>query len=200
MEKKRFIEGVERSQSALFPERLEDYIAEDNPVRVIDGFVEALDFRGLGFESVDPSATGCPGYHRSVLLKLYIYGYLNRVQSSRRVEREAQCNVEVMWLTRQLMPDHKTISDFRKNNGKAIVGVYRRLELFSQALVAIDGSKFKGSTINQRLIRPRARSANGTAMRLRGVSRCDPTSFRVFTQPGPKPDLSIKFARFQDRA
>ena len=87
VEKKRFIEGVELSQSALFPERLEDYIAEDNPVRVIDVFVEALDFSGLGFASVDPSATGCPGYHRSVLLKLYIYGYLNRVQSSRRVER-----------------------------------------------------------------------------------------------------------------
>ena len=87
---KRFIEGIERSQSALFPERLEDYIAEDNPVRVIDVFVEALDLRGLGFESVDPSATGRPAYHPSVLLKLYIYGYLNRVQSSRRVEREAQ--------------------------------------------------------------------------------------------------------------
>jgi transposase len=147
---KRFIEGIDRSQSTLFPDRLEDYIAEDNPVRVIDVFVEALDLRGLGFESVDPSATGRPSYHPSVLLKLYIYGYLNRVQSSRRVEREAQRNVEVMWLTRQLMPDHKTISDFRKNNGKAIVGVCRefvgvcrRLELFSQALVAIDGSKFK---------------------------------------------------------
>jgi len=87
---KRFIEGIERSQSALFPERLEDYIAEGNPVRVIDVFVEALDLRGLGFESVDPSATGRPAYHPSVLLKLYIYGYLNRVQSSRRVEREAQ--------------------------------------------------------------------------------------------------------------
>ena len=147
---KGFIEGIEGSQSTLFPERLEDYIAEDNPVRVIDVFVQALDLRGLGFEGVDPSPTGRPAYHPSVLLKLYIYGYLNRVQSSRRVEREAQRNVEVMWLTRQLMPDHKTISDFRKDNGKAIVGVWRefvgvcrRLELFAEAIVAIDGGKFK---------------------------------------------------------
>lgn len=147
---KRFIEGVNRSQSTLFPERLEDYIAEDNPVRVVDVFVEALDLRELGFERVDPCATGRPAYHPSVMLKLYIYGYLNRIQSSRRLERETQRNVELMWLTERLSPDFKTIADFRKDNGKAIrrvcrefVVLCRRLDLFTQAIVAIDGSKFK---------------------------------------------------------
>ena len=147
---KRFIEGEDRTQSTLFPERLDDYIGEDNPVRVIDVFVDELNLRKLGFERVEPHSTGRPAYHPAMLLKLYIYGYLNRVPGSRRLERETQRNVEVMWLTRRLMPDHKTISDFRKNNGKAIsgvcrefVGVCRRLALFSQALVAIDGSKFK---------------------------------------------------------
>ena len=147
---KRFIEGEDRTQSTLFPERLDDYIGEDNPVRVIDVFVDELNLRKLGFERVEPHSTGRPAYHPAMLLKLYIYGYLNRVPGSRRLERETQRNVEVMWLTRRLMPDHKTISDFRKNNGKAIsgvcrefVGVCRRRALFSQALVAIDGSKFK---------------------------------------------------------
>ena len=147
---KRFIEGVARSQSTLFPERLEDYIAEDNPVRVIDVFVEALELRELGFEGVDPCATGRPAYHPAILLKLYIYGYLNRIQSSRRLEREAQRNIELLWLLERLSPDFKTIADFRKDNGKAIRGVCRefvvlcrRLDLFSEAIVAIDGSKFK---------------------------------------------------------
>ena len=108
---KRFIEGVARSQSTLFPERLEDYIAEDNPVRVIDVFVEALELRELGFEGVDPCATGRPAYHPAVLLKLYIYGYLNRIQSSRRLEREAQRNIELLWLLERLSPDFKTICD-----------------------------------------------------------------------------------------
>jgi transposase len=111
---KRFIEGVDRAQSTLFPERLEDWVEEDNPVRVIDIFVDELDLGGLGFGRAAPEATGRPGYHPSVLLKLYIYGYLNRVQSSRRLEREAGRNVEVMWLTGRLVPDHKTIADFRK--------------------------------------------------------------------------------------
>jgi transposase len=111
---KRFVEGVDRSQSSMFPERLEDWIGEDNPVRVIDVFVDELDLGGLGFDRVEPRETGRPGYHPSVLLKLYIYGYLNRVQSSRRLEREAGRNVEVMWLTGRLAPDHKTIADFRK--------------------------------------------------------------------------------------
>jgi transposase len=147
---KRFIEGEDRNQSTLFPECLDDYIAEDNPVRVVDVFVDALDLGQLGFCSVDPKVTGRPAYHPSTLLKLYIYAYLNRVQSSRRIEREAQRNVELMWLTERLSPDHKTISDFRKDNSKAIRGVCRefvvlcrRLNLFTQALVVIDGSKFK---------------------------------------------------------
>ena len=147
---KRFVEGTDRDQSTLFPHCLEDWVGDDNPVRVIDVFVDELDLGGLGFERVDPRATGRPGYHPSVLLKLYIYGYVNRVQSSRRLEREAGRNVEVMWLTGRLVPDHKTIADFRKDNGKAIrqvcaqfVALCRRFGLLSEASVAIDGSKFK---------------------------------------------------------
>jgi transposase len=147
---KRFIEGQDRGQSTLFPEYLEDWIEQDNPVRAIDVFVEGLDLAGLEFSGVDPEATGRPAYHPSVLLKLYIYGYLNRVQSSRRLEREAGRNVEVMWLTGRLVPDHKTIADFRKDNGPAIrkvcgrfVALCRELGLLTQASVAIDGSKFK---------------------------------------------------------
>jgi transposase len=147
---KRFIEGVDRGQSTLFPERLEDWVEEDNAVWVIDVFVEGLDLGGLGFARAAPEATGRPGYHPSVLLKLYIYGYLNRVQSSRRLEREAGRNVEVMWLTGRLVPDHKTIADFRKDNGPAIrkvcaqfVALCRQLGLLATASVAIDGSKFK---------------------------------------------------------
>ena len=117
---RRFVEGEDRSQSTLFPERLEDWISEDNPVRVVDVFVDELDLGGLGFDRVAPRATGRPSYHPSVLLKLYIYGYLNRVQSSRRLERESGRNVEVMWLTGRLTPDHKTIANFRKDYGPAI--------------------------------------------------------------------------------
>ena len=149
---KRFIEGQERSQSTLFPESLEDYIAEDNPVRVVDVFVEELDLAKQGFDGMQPEATGRPSYHPGVLLKLYIYGYLNRVQSSRRLERETQRNVELMWLLNRLTPDFKTIADFRKDNGPAIRSVCRefvllcrRLSLFSEAVVAIDGSKFKAA-------------------------------------------------------
>jgi len=147
---KRFIEGVDRDQATLFPERLEDWIGEDNPVRVIDVFVDELDLGELGFSGIAPAVTGRPAYHPSVLLKLYVYGYLNRVQSSRRLEREAGRNVEVMWLTGRLAPDHKTIADFRKDNGPAIgkvcarfVELCRRIGLLSAASVAIDGSKFK---------------------------------------------------------
>jgi len=146
----RFIEGVSRSQGMLFPESLEDWIDEDNPVRVIDVFVDELTLGDLGFARVEAASTGRPGYHCCDLLKLYIYGYLNRVQSSRRLEREAGRNVEVMWLTGRLAPDHKTIADFRKDNGRAIrkvcsrfVGLCRQLGLFAEASVAIDGSKFK---------------------------------------------------------
>jgi transposase len=147
---RRFVEGTDRGQSTLFPDCLEDWICEDNPVRVIDVFVDGLDLDELRFSGVDPEATGRPSYHPSVLLKLYIYGYLNRVQSSRRLEREAGRNVEVMWLTGRLVPDHKTIADFRKDNGPAIrkvcaqfVAVCREIGLLTKASVAIDGSKFK---------------------------------------------------------
>jgi len=147
---KRFIEGENRQQSTLFPERLDDYVAEDNAVRVVDAFVEKLDLLSLGFDGVEPSATGRPAYHPAVLLKLYIYGYLNSLQSGRRLEQEAQRNVELMWLTGRLMPVFKTITSFRKENRQAIrkvclsfVELCRELELFSAKLVAIDGSKFK---------------------------------------------------------
>jgi transposase len=147
---KRFVEGVDRAQSTLFPDRLEDWIDEDNPVRVIDVFVEDQDLGGLGFSGIAPKATGRPAYHPAVLLKLYIYGYLNRIQSSRRLEREAGRNVEVMWLTGRLAPDHKTIADFRKDNGPGIrklcaqfVGLCREIGLLASASVAVDGSKFK---------------------------------------------------------
>jgi len=147
---RRFVEGVDRSQSTLFPDNLDDYIAEDNPVRVVDVFVDELDLKQLGFEGAEPEATGRPAYHPATLLKIYIYGYLNRIQSSRRLERETQRNVELIWLTGRLSPDFKTIADFRKDNGQAIkrvcrefVVVCRSLNLFSEAIVAIDGSKFK---------------------------------------------------------
>jgi transposase len=125
-------------------------VTEDNPVRVIDVFVCELDLTGLGFAGMHPQATGRPGYHPSALLKIYLYGYLNRIQSSRRLERETQRNVELMWLTGRLMPDFKTIANFRKDNGPAIrdvcrqfIVLCRKLKLFSQAVVAVDGSKFK---------------------------------------------------------
>lgn len=147
---RRFIEGVDRHQVTLFPECLEDWIGENSPVRVIDIFVDELDLGGLGFSGVDPKGTGRPAYHPSVLLKLYIYGYLNQVQSSRRLQREAGRNVEVMWLIGRLEPDHKTIAEFRKDHGKAIrkvcaqfVDLCRGFGLLAEASVAIDGSKFK---------------------------------------------------------
>ena len=150
VEMKRFIQGESRIQSTLLPAVLDDYIADTNPVRVVDVFVDELDLGSLGFAGVDPAATGRPAYHPASLLKIYIYGYLNRVQSSRRLEKESQRNVELMWLTGRLMPDFKTIADFRKDNGKAIRRVCRQfvvlcqqLGLFSEAMVAIDGSKFK---------------------------------------------------------
>ncbi|AOE68380.1 transposase [Pseudomonas fluorescens] len=147
---KRFIQGEHRGQSTLLPESLDDYVSDTNPVRVVDVFVDELDLAKLGFDGVIPAETGRPAYHPAILLKIYIYGYLNRVQSSRRLEREAQRNVELMWLTGRLMPDFKTIANFRKDNSKAIRGVCRQfvvlcqqLGLFGESLVAIDGSKFK---------------------------------------------------------
>jgi len=144
-----FIEGEDRSQGTLFPERLDDYVEEENPVRVVDVFIDDLDISGLGFKS-EPATTGRPGYHPKMMLKLYVYGYLNRVQSSRRLEVEAQRNIELMWLTGRLTPDFKTIADFRKDNPEAIrlvcrefVMLCKKLKLLSEKLVAIDGSKFK---------------------------------------------------------
>jgi transposase len=145
-----FIEGCDREQLVLFPDRLGDWISEDHPVRVIDAFVDALDLAASGFQRTAAAGTGRPGYHPSVLLKLFVYGYLNRVPSSRRLELEAARNVEVMWLTGRLVPDHKTIADFRKDNGAAIrkvcarfVEIARRVGVLSGGVVAIDGSKFK---------------------------------------------------------
>lgn len=145
-----FIEGMQRDQTALFPERLDDWIGEDDLVRVVDLFVEELDLPTLGFVRSAPARTGRPGYHPAVLLKLFIYGYLNRIPSSRRLEREAGRNVEVMWLTGKLVPDHKTIADFRRDNGSAIrkscaqfVVLCRRIGVLKGDCIAIDGSKFK---------------------------------------------------------
>ena len=145
---KRFIEGDNREQGILFPDHLEDFVHEDNPVRAVDAFVDALDLFGFGFS--DAAATGRPGYHPSVLLKIYVYGYLNRFHSSRRLELEAGRNVEMMWLVGRLAPDFKTIADFRKDNGTAIkkvcsqfVMLCRQIGLLDGNVVAIDGSKFK---------------------------------------------------------
>jgi len=146
---KRFIEAPDRSQITLLPECLDDFVTEDNPVRVVEAFVDQLDLVVLGFEGADPAATGRPSYHPSVLLKIYIYGYLNRIASSRRLERESQRNLELMWLVGRLAPDFKTIADFRRDNGVAIrsvcrqfIVICRKLDLFSQSIIAIDGSKF----------------------------------------------------------
>ena len=146
----RFVEGDDRSQSLLLPESLDDYVDEDNPVRVIEAFIDALDLGELGFVGMVPAVTGRPAYHPSSMLKIYLYGYLNRIQSSRRLEREAGRNIELMWLTGRLTPDFKTIANFRRDNGPGIgavcsqfVVLCRKLGLFSAAVVAIDGSKFK---------------------------------------------------------
>jgi len=144
-----FIEGSCRTQATLFPDRLDDYIAEENDIRVIDAYIDSLDLCNLGFKTV-PAGTGRPAYHPSTMLKLFIYGYLNRIQSSRRLERESGRNVELMWLLGRLAPDFKTIADFRKDNGKGIkntcrafIGLCRQMNLFTDVMVAIDGSKFK---------------------------------------------------------
>src|SRR6476469_637679 len=147
---KRFVEGEDRLQGALLPHCLDDYVTENNPVRVIEAFIDELDLATLGFDGVVPETTGRPAYHPATLLKIYLYGYLNRIPSSRRLERETQRNIELMWLTGRLMPDFKTIADFRKDNGPAIratcrqfVMLCRRLDLFSETVIAIDGSRFK---------------------------------------------------------
>jgi transposase len=147
---KRFVEGGDRRQATLLPDCVDDYVTEENPVRAVEAFVDALDLAALGFAGVVPETTGRPGYHPATLLKIYLYGYLNRIQSSRRLEREAGRNLELMWLTGRLAPDFKTIADFRKDNGPAIRATCRRFVLlcrkrdpFSEALVAVDGGKFE---------------------------------------------------------
>jgi len=146
----RFVEGADRRQTMLLPDQVDDYVTEENPVRAVDAFVDALDLAALGFEGVAPERTGRPAYHPATLLKIYIYGYLNRIPSSRRLERETQRNLELIWLTGKLTPDFKTIADFRKDNGPAIraacrqfVLLCRKLGLLTEATVAVDGSKFK---------------------------------------------------------
>src|SRR6202008_3514560 len=147
---KRFVEGEDRRQGVLLPEYLDDWVSEENPVRAIEVFVDELDLGALGFSGVKPAATGRPGYHPGLMLKFYVYGYLNQIASSRRLEREAGRNVELMWLTGRLAPDFKTIADFRKDNGPGIraacrqfVELCRKVGLFTQAVAALDGSKFK---------------------------------------------------------
>jgi len=154
---KRFVEGEDRRQGTLLPEYLEDYVSEENPVRVIDVFVDELDLQALGFAGVVPEVTGRPSYHPALLLKIYVYGYINQIASTRKLEREAQRNVEMMWLTERLAPDFKTIADFRRDNGPAIraacrqfIALCRRLELFTHAVAAIDGSKFKAVNARDR--------------------------------------------------
>ena len=146
----RFIDEADRSQGTLLPETIDEYVCEENAVRVIDAFVGALDLASRGFEGVEPEATGRPAYHPATMLKIYLYGYLNRIQSTRRLEREARRNLELMWLVGRLAPDFKTLADFRADNTVAIKNVCRefivlcrRWNLFSEATVAIDGSKFK---------------------------------------------------------
>src|SRR5262252_3885030 len=195
---RRFVEGVDRGQRTLFPECLEDWIDEGNPVRAIDTFVEKLDLSGLGFDGVAPEATGRPSYHPSGLLKLYIYGYLNRVQSSRRLEREAGRNVEVMWLTCRLIPDHKTIADFRKDSGPAIkqvcvqfIELCRQIGLLATASIAIDGSKFKAVNTRDKnftrgkVERRRAQLERGALSRATRHSRLAGAIRRAGSEDGP---------------
>ena len=195
----RFIDGEDRLQQTLLPHSLEDYVSEENPVRVIEVFIDELDLAALGFTGMTPAATGRPAYHPSTLLKIYLYGYLNCVQSSRRLEREAQRNIELMWLTRRLAPDFKTIADFRKDNGAAIravctrfVEICRRLRLFTGAVVAIDGSKFKGKhavstagALFQRLGRRCVSIALSSAMISRRLSM--PSRVKAGTPSSPTP-------------
>jgi transposase len=199
-----FIEGTDRGQSTLFPECLEDWIDEENPVRVIDVFVDELDPGGLGFGRAVAEATGGPGYHPAVLLKLYLYGYLNRVQSSRRLEREAGRNIEVMWLTNRLAPDHKTIADFRKDNGPAIrkvcaqfVALCRAIGLLAAASVAVDGAKFKAVNNRDRnftrakMQRRMAQIANSVARYLEQLDSVD--------RQEPSPARSLKTTRLSEK-
>src|SRR3979411_1013917 len=201
---RRFVQGLDRGQSTLFPECLEDWIGEDNPVRVIDVFVDELDLAELGFSVVVPEMAGVPSYHPSALLKLYIYGYLNRVQSSRRLERDAGRNVEVMWLTGRLGPDHKTIAGFRQDNGPArrkvcarLGELCREMGLLTKASVAIDGSKFKAVNNRDRnftrakVERRRAQIAESVARYLQQLDTAD--------RHEPSDALATKTARLREK-
>jgi transposase len=199
----RFIEAQDRHQVTLLPESLDDFIAEDNAVRVVDAFVEELDLASLGFEGTAPAATGRPSYDPAVLLKIYIYGYLNRVQSSRRLERECQRNIELMWLTGRLAPDFKTIADFRRDNGAGIRAVCRRfvelcrdLKLFSQAAVAIDGSKFKAVNSRDRNFTPAKIEARKRQIEDSIQRYLDALETADRTQPG---EFVAKTERLQDK-
>ncbi|MGY8669279.1 IS1182 family transposase [Bradyrhizobium sp. UFLA05-109] len=200
----RFVEGADRSQLTLLPECLEDWVSKDNAVHVIDAFVEAIDLHGMGFERVIAKETGRPSYHPAVLLKLYIYGYLNRVQSSRRLEREACRNIEVMWLIARLAPDHKTIADFRKDNGAAIrkvctkfIALCRQMGLLQTPSVAIDGSKFKAVNNRDRnfthakMTRRMAQIEESVGRYLRQLDSAD--------RQGPSEAISIKTTRIKEK-
>src|SRR4030088_2278118 len=201
---RRFVEEADRGQRTLLPECLDDFIDESNPVRVIDVFVDALDLAAMSFEGVEPAATGRPSYHPSVLLKLYIYGYLNRVQSSRRLEREAGRNLEVIWLLGRLVPDDKVIADFRKDNGPAIrrvcarfVNLCRQMGLLAKASVAIDGSKFKAVNNRDRnftrgkIDRRRAQLEESVARYLSQLDTAD--------RQEPSDVLVLKTTRFKEK-
>jgi transposase len=198
-----FIEGQDRSQVTLLPECLDDFIAEDNPVRVVDAFVAELDLARLGFAGSTPATTGRPSYDPAVLLKIYIYGYLNRVQSSRRLERECQRNVELMWLTGRLAPDFKTIADFRHDNGPGIRNVFRRfvsicrqLKLLSQGVVAVDGSKFKAVNNRDRNFTPHKLAKRMQQVEESIARYMDALDTADRTQPV---DLQAKTMRLQDK-
>ncbi len=199
----RYIESQDRQQVTLLPECLDDFIGEDNPVRVVDAFVDQLDLAAAGFEGMVPALTGRPAYHPSVLLKVYIYGYLNRVQSSRRLERECQRNVELMWLTGRLAPDFKTIADFRRDNGRGIraacsqfVAICRKLKLLVDGVVAVDGSKFKAVNNRDRNFTP-----NKLEQRMKQIQESIDRYLQALdtadrTQPD---DLPARTARLHDK-
>jgi transposase len=198
-----YIEGQDRSQITLLPECLDDFVAEDNPVRVVDAFVAELDLARLGFAGTTPATTGRPSYDPAVLLKIYIYGYLNRVQSSRRLERECQRNVELMWLTGRLAPDFKTIADFRHDNGPGIRNVFRRfvsicrqLKLLSQGVVAVDGSKFKAVNNRDRNFTPHKLAKRMQQVEQSIARYMDALDTADRTQPV---DLQAKTTRLQDK-
>ena len=201
---KRFVEGADRSQSTLLPECLDDWIDEENAVRAIDAFVDALDLANLGFDGVEPAGTGRPAFHPSVLLKLYIYGYLNRVQSSRRLEREAGRNLELLWLLGRLAPDHKTIANFRKDNGSALrqvcaqfVELCGRMGLLTKASVVIDGSKFKAVNNRDRNF-TRAKVARRRAQLEESVARYL-SQLDTIDRQEPSETLALKTDRLKEK-